>query len=252
MKVLIKSIFVALLAAGLIFIVRNRNTPVTEESTTLTVGISADNPPFTSEKNGTYLGLEVDLITEIARRLNRQITIKDLDFPSLIPAIKSGVVDLAISHFGINEERKKNVAFSIPYMYDDLVGLGKEPIHSLAELSGKTVGVQLGSTCEAYIKSLHDQDPTIRVLPISRATQIIQEIKSGMVDVAILDKPVGTQAARHNQDLTLSVLNNVGEAVAIVFPLDSTLVDQINEIIEQLKQEGFMERLEHKWINEAH
>jgi len=80
------------------------------------VGTSADYPPFESvDANGNKFGFDVDLMTEIAKRLDIKLEWVDMPFDSLIAAVQEGKIDASISAFNYSEERDKTIDFSDAY-----------------------------------------------------------------------------------------------------------------------------------------
>ena len=78
----------------------------------ITVGLSADYPPFEFKQGEEIIGLDVDLAKEIGNQLGVEIEFKDMAFASLLSALNQGEIDMVISSVGPNEERRKNFDFS--------------------------------------------------------------------------------------------------------------------------------------------
>ena len=102
-----KTFLVFLIVLGLVF--------STVLATTYVVGTSADFPPFEYVQNGKYVGFDLGLIKAIAKTEGFNIQIRDMAFDSLIPALKVGVIDIAIAGMTITKERENVVDFSNPY-----------------------------------------------------------------------------------------------------------------------------------------
>ena len=78
-------------------------------------GTSADTPPFSFVRDGKLQGFEADLAYRFCNEHGYTAKMNIMDFDALIPAVTSGKIDMAIACFGVTEERKESVAFSIPY-----------------------------------------------------------------------------------------------------------------------------------------
>lgn len=119
----------------------------------LRVGMDASYAPFGSQNMDTkeYEGYDVDIIRAIGEEEGIPLEIVNLNFDGLIPALQTGDLDIVINDMTITPEREKNVLFSEPYY---IAGLGivtradDLSIGSAADLSGKRVGVSIGSTGE--------------------------------------------------------------------------------------------------------
>ncbi len=77
----------------------------------LSIGVSAQYPPFVYMKNNKLSGFDISLIEEISKQMNRNITFKNMDFSSFFPSLNSNQINIAISCITITEERKKNFDF---------------------------------------------------------------------------------------------------------------------------------------------
>ena len=83
---------------------------------TLRIALYPDLPPFSFISSGAPSGLEIDLATEWANRRNRRLEFLTMDFASLIPAVQTNKVDMAMGSISITEERQKQVLFSDGYL----------------------------------------------------------------------------------------------------------------------------------------
>ena len=93
---------------------------------TLTMGTCALAEPLTFLYNNKITGFDIELSLRIGKLLGKKIEIVDMNFESLIPALKSGKIDFAFSNFNVTDERKKFVAFSTPYLVQDISALVKK------------------------------------------------------------------------------------------------------------------------------
>lgn len=119
------------------------------------MGTSADYKPFEYKEGDNIVGFDVDLAKALAKKTGYEIEVQDMDFNSLITALKSKQVDLVLSGMTPTPERKKQVDFSDVYYTANHMIVSKKDsgITSLKDLKGKTVGVQLGSIQEEKGKS---------------------------------------------------------------------------------------------------
>jgi len=126
------------------------------------VGISADYYPFEDvDENGQFIGFDIDLISEIARRLNFKIEFVDMSFDSLISALSIGYIDVVCSGITETEERSQIVDFTMPYFssYQVLLYRDIDPIDSfgsLTQLDNRIVGVQKDTTQQDLMEEIRD------------------------------------------------------------------------------------------------
>lgn len=92
----------------------------------LKMGTCAIYEPYAFISDGYYTGIDIELSRLIGRFLNKKIEIADMAFESLIPALQSGKIDFALANFTITEERKKFIAYTIPYIKNDISVLVKK------------------------------------------------------------------------------------------------------------------------------
>lgn len=93
----------------------------------LVVGVAANREPMCFVADGEYSGLDMELIRWIASDLDRTLEFKDMSFSALIPALKSGKVDVIISNITPTQERKKSVDFSTSYYVGKQIALIRNP-----------------------------------------------------------------------------------------------------------------------------
>ena len=114
------------------------------------VGTSADYPPYEYvDETGNYTGFDIELMTEIAKRMGVSLEWVDMPFDSLIAAVQEGKIDMSISCFNYSEERDQQVDFSDPYYTSQDAFLVAEgftgTITHPAEIVQYKIGVQSGT-----------------------------------------------------------------------------------------------------------
>jgi arginine/lysine/histidine transporter system substrate-binding protein len=225
---------------------------------TLVMATSADYPPyeFVDTSGGTeeIVGFDVDIAKAITEKLGYELEISNIDFNGLIPALQADRADFVMAGMTPTEERKQNVDFSEIY-YDakqTILSPTSNAITDPQQLDGKKVGVQLGSIQEGLAKDLVEAGSTMEVVPLNRINEIIQEIKSGRIDAAIIEDTVAKGFLEANPDLQASVIPEEGPAgSAIAFPKGSELVDDFNTALQEMKDSGEMEALIKKWFGDS-
>lgn len=213
---------------------------------------SADYPPYefrnTATGNNEIIGFDVDIAKYITKELSYQLEIRDTDFNGIIPALQSKRADFAMAGMTPTAERKKNVDFSNIYYEakNTIVATKGSNLKTPADLAGKTVGVQLGSTQEKAAQKFKD----VKIKQLNRTSEIIQEVKAGRVDGAIIENTIATGFIANNPDLEFNTIaSNTEEAgSAIAFPQASARVDDFNRVLAQMKQSGEIDRLVKKWF----
>lgn len=119
----------------------------------LVIATSPDFPPFESlDGSGQVAGIEIDILEEVCAQLGVSLEIQQMDFDSVLPGVQAGKYDMGVSGITITEKRQKNVLFTDAYCLAAQAIVVKEgsPISSKADLEGKTVAVQTGTTAESF------------------------------------------------------------------------------------------------------
>ncbi|PLR76423.1 ABC transporter substrate-binding protein [Bacillus sp. V3-13] len=220
----------------------------------LTMGTSADYPPFEyvdTAKGDDYIGFDIDLANAIGEELGYEIEVKDMDFAGLIEALEGGQVDFVMAGMTPTEERKKNVDFSDIYFTAEHMIVSKKDsgIETIEDLKGKTVGVQLGSIQEGKAKEIAEQ-VDIKIENRNRIPELIQEIKAGRFDAAVIEDVVAQGYFKNNPDLTGFTLKDDPEEAgsAIAFPKESELKEEFNRVLNEMKENGELDKLVGKWF----
>jgi polar amino acid transport system substrate-binding protein len=214
---------------------------------------SADYPPYefidTSSGSQEIIGFDVDIAKYITGKLGYQLQINNIDFNGLIPALQSNRADFVMAGMTPTAERKQNVDFSDIYFEakNTIVSKKGSGLNNNAALNGKKVGVQLGSIQEGVAKKI--QGAT--VVQLNRINEIVQEIKAGRIDAAIMEDTVAQGFITANPELEFTVIPNEGEAgSAIAFPKGSPLLAEFNPVLQEMKSSGEIEKLVNKWFGD--
>ena len=220
----------------------------------LVMATSADYPPFEyveTGKSDEIIGFDVDLAKAIAKNLGYEVKVKDMDFSGLVQSLKSGQADIVLAGMTPTEKRKKNVDFSdIYYTAQHLVISKKDSgIETIEDLKGKTVGVQLGSIQEGKAEEINKQVP-IKIENRNRIPDLIQEIKSGRLDAAIIEDTVAKGYLEKEKDFAgFTISDDPKEAgSAIAFPKNSDLTAKFNKELKKMKENGELQKLVVKWF----
>jgi His/Glu/Gln/Arg/opine family amino acid ABC transporter permease subunit len=224
-----------------------------EELTMLT---SPDYPPYefyeTKDGNRQIVGFDVDIANYIAKELRFKLKVTESDFNGLIPALQANRVDFVMAGMTPTPERQKNVDFSIIYYQaqDTIVAPKGSNIKKATDLSGKRVGVQLGTIQETNTKKIAEKVSRIQLKQLNRVPEIIQELKAKRIDAAIIEDTIAKGFISANPDLQFTPIPLEGPSgSAIAFPKGSPMVEPFSRVLQQMKDKGEIERLASKWFS---
>jgi arginine/lysine/histidine transporter system substrate-binding protein len=220
----------------------------------LVMATSADYPPFEyieTGKSDEIIGFDVDIAKAIASKLGYEIQVKDMDFGGLVQSLKSGQADFVLAGMTPTEKRKKNVDFSDIYYTAQHMIISKKDsgIETLEDLEGKTVGVQLGSIQEGKAQEINEK-VAIKVVNRNRIPELIQEMKAGRFDAAIIEDTVAKGYFENEKDLKGFTISDDPEEAgsAIAFPKNSELTEKFNKELQAMKENGELQELVVKWF----
>jgi polar amino acid transport system substrate-binding protein len=207
------------------------------------------------DENNLPAGIDIDIVTEIARRLGVKVVIKQYDWDALFLAVKNGEIDLAISSITITQERAQEMLFSVPYFNGGqvvLVRADNSVINSQNDLMGKKVGVQKNTT--SYDVAIKLTDPSLVTLYDSWENDIlpggiIADLKDEKTEVVLADY---IQAVDSVKDPSLKIVGEpfTQEYYGIATKLERvTLIKEVDIILREMKRDGTLENIKNKWTN---
>lgn len=124
--------------------------------------------------------------------------------------------------------------------------VGESPVHSIEDLDGKEIGVQLGTTADIYTKKLD-----ANVQKFNKGADAVQALKQGKLDCVIIDEQPAKAFVKKNTDLSILKENFEEEDYAICVAKDNKeLTNKINAAIAELKEEGILEQIIGNFIND--
>lgn len=220
----------------------------------LRVGMELSYPPFeTIGPDGQPAGVSVEMARALAAELGRPLKIENMPFTGLIPALKTGKIDLIISSMTATPERAKAVAFSDPYLTTGLGALIPKDSDSkgLADIDtpGNTVVVRQGTTGEVFArKTLKNA----RLLTLEKESACVVEVTQGKAAAFIYDQMSVFQNAKRNPDTTRALLAPLQtESWAIALRQDDKdLLAAVNAFLAKYRAEGGFEKLSERFLAE--
>ncbi len=245
------------ISAGLAILV-GMSAPVMAAAAELRVGANIGNVPWEFQNaSGNDVGFEIDLVNEIGKRLGRVVSIVNIPFAELFAAVESGQIDAAVSSITISKMRLQSVGFAQPYYDSDqsLAVRADSGLTRLADLAGKTVGVDTGSTGDIWATG-HQAEFKIAVIQrYEGLSPAMLDLAAGRIDGYISDIPALQYYIKDKPIYRVVERIPTGEQYSIMFAKNAALADKVDAVITQLKKEGYIARLHEKWFGappEAH
>jgi polar amino acid transport system substrate-binding protein len=220
-------------------------------SDTIRVATDATWPPFEylDDESKELIGFDIELMRAIGERAGVEVEFINVSFDTLLAGMVLCQYDAAISAITITPDRAVDYAFSDPYFEAGqivVVRVGNIDILGPGDLAGKVVGVQRDTTGDVEAQKV---EGTI----IRRYDDIelaFQDLMNAQIDAVISDNPLALGIIGANPDLLTTVGQtftdeNYGIAVC---KSNTALVERINDALDELKAEGFIDTLTQTWI----
>ena len=208
---------------------------------------NAEFPPYEYHENNTIVGIDADIARAIADQMGMELEIQDMAFDSLIPAIQSGKADFAAAGMTVNEERLRNVDFTETYAEAAQVIIVKEgsAIAAPADLTGKKIGVQTGTTGDIYADDVENAE----VQRFNKGMEAVMALTQDKLDAVIIDREPAKVFVKENEGLKILDEAFTEEEYAIAIKKGNTeLLDKMNAAIKELKESGELQKIVDKYI----
>lgn len=219
----------------------------------LLVGSDTAFPPFESMNGDVAEGFDVDLMNAIGEKLGLEVVFMTEIFDTLIPTlVAGGKFDVIASGMTIKPEREEEIDFTDPY-YDSnqsLVMKAGSTYTGPADLSGKKIGVQSGTTGEAWAQ---ENIPDAELVPFKNATEAFSAAAAGNVDAIVNDLPVSTELLKED-DRGLEIVAQIptGEQYGFgVSKENAALTEAMNEALAELREDGTYAEIYELWFGIA-
>lgn len=225
-------------------------TFTTVEKGKILVGSDTAFPPFESMKGDVAEGFDVDLMTAIGEKLGYQVEFKTEIFDTLISTLQAGgKFDVIASGMTIKPERQEQIDFSDPY-YDSNQSIAMKKgskYTSEADLAGKKIGCQSGTTGEAWAK---ENIEGAELVPFKNATDSFVALAAGNVDAVVNDLPVTTEIMKED-DRGLEIVAQIATGEQYGFGVAKSnpeLTKAINKALAELRADGTYAEIYKKWF----
>jgi len=220
----------------------------------LVVGMELAYPPFEmTDPSGQPAGISVEIARALAADLGRPLEIRNMAFDGLIPALRTGKIDLILSSMTATEERLKMIDFSEPYLRTGLCLLVRKegPIEGIADADaeGRVLAVKQGTTGHAYAASNLKR---AQLKLFDQESACVLEVAQGKADAFLYDQMSVYRHWRKNENSTRALLVPFREeAWAIgIRKGEEVLRQEVNRSLAKFRAEGGFDRLGDQYLAE--
>jgi ABC-type amino acid transport substrate-binding protein len=216
----------------------------------LRVGSDIPYPPFEFGRAPDYEGFDVDIVNDVAKRLDLEAKFVKTPFDPIFRNLAQGRFDMVASAATITPEREGTVAFSVPYFNADqslMVKKGSD-VKTVEDVAGKRVGAQLGTTGAAYAK---EKTKAESVRTYDLIDDAFKALQAGQVEAVINDFPVSKYAERSKKDLVVVQTISTGEEYGLAFAKKSSpLRAAVRRALNEMKDDGTYTKIYRKWFDQ--
>ncbi len=221
----------------------------TADKQELIMGTNAAFPPYEFvDDDGEIAGIDAEIAAAVAEKLGMTLTIKDMEFDSLLPAVQSGSIDIVLAGMTVTDERKLSVDFTDSYATGIQVIIVPEnsDITTVEDLGGKTIGVQTGTTGDIYCTDDYGQE---YVKQFSNGALAVAALANGQVDCVVIDNEPAKSFIAANSGLKILSTEYIVEDYAAAISKNNTeLLNQVNAAMQELKDDGTIDQIIEKYI----
>lgn len=220
----------------------------------LKVGVAADYPPMAYLQDGRIVGIEADNAKAVGALINQEMTLVDMPFEALIPALLAGEIDVIMSGMSVTAQRSEQVLFTDSYME-----VGQMAIMSTDKVAhfsqpwalhreGIRVGVEPGTTGADYVER---ELKGAQVVFFKDSDAAFAGLRSDQIDLYIHDAPTSWQLATSSEN---------GDLISLYKPLtreklawavrkdDERLAARLNDALRALQRNGTLGYIFSRWI----
>ena len=224
----------------------------------LRVGMSGSQPPFNVvSRNGSLIGLEVDLATLLAAGLRVDLKIVQKPFGDLLGELSAGNVDVVMSGMAITPQRAQSVSFAGPYMMAGKSILTRSDALASAKSAGDvnsadiTLAALENSTSQQFAEKVMPQSKLVKVKDYDEAVKMLLD---GKIDALVADMPICVLTILRNPNSGLSTLAQpfTVEPVGIAMSAnDPQMLNLVESYVEAMEKMGALDQLRKKWLQDS-
>ena len=204
----------------------------------LIVATEAGFAPYEYYEAGEIVGVDIDIAREIAKKLNKELVIKDVAFDSIINEVKSGKADIGAAGISYDAERALEVDFSINYTTSNQVVIVKKDgnIKKISDIKDQKIAVQLGTIADSYLtKNL----PDVELVREKKYLAAIEDLKSNKCEAVVMDELPAKAILKNNPSLVILDGWLTSDSYGMIVKKgNKELLEVINEVLKELSEQG--------------
>lgn len=214
------------------------------------IGVLSGVPVYgTVDEKGNPAGYDIDVARVLGGYLGVKVDLVPLTPPARIPALQAGKIDFLVATLAATPERAKVVMFSKPYSAFRMVVFAgrQEPLRGVADLKGRRIGVNRGSSQETAL--VRAAVPGLEIVRYQDDATVVQALIAHQVDAAAIPDGVAREIARQQPeaDLLIKFTFFVQPNAMAVRLEEAEMRDWLNKAIERMTTSGELQKIALKW-----
>jgi ABC-type amino acid transport substrate-binding protein len=207
---------------------------------------------YHDEKTNKIIGYDIELAEAIAKKIGVPLEVREMQFTSLIPSLQNGQADLVIAAMYITDQRREVVDFADPYMETGMVLVTMKDntsIKTMKDLKGKTVGVKTGATSEKVAQDEKDKGTDMTIKSYKETVDYLLDMENGRLDASVND--LLNQLEYNKSHPNVKIVGDPFTKAALGIGVkkgDKELLDLVNSVLKEMKQNGEADKLYKKWL----
>ena len=228
-------------------------SPALAQKPPLKTAVDGTFAPHASAKMGGGLeGFQIDLFTEVAKRMGREITFDPVSFSATIPGLMSGRYDFIAAPVTVTKERAESMIFTAGYLWTAFqfgIKKGSAPIKGWEDLKGKVVAVNKGTPYETLSKA-NGEKYGFTVQAYDTQPDAVQAVISGQAYATLVGNTSIVYAASKNPQIVADLeLTDTRSHWAAPFRKDNVaLRNEMQDVLDCMKKDGTIAKLSEQWF----
>ena len=255
MKKIISIALVLLMVVSMMAGCGSKKNLGTVEEGKLIMATNAQFPPYEFYEGETIVGIDAEIAKAIADKLGLELVIDDMEFDSIIEAVKGGKADMGLAGMTVTPERQESVNFTVSYATGVQVIIVAEDsaITSVEDLfaegASHVIGVQRNTTGDLYSTWDLEDAGLATIDRYSKGADAVQALKTGKVDCVIIDNEPAKAFVASVEGLKILETEYVLEDYAAAMNKNNAeLYEAVNAALQELIKDGTVQKIIDKYI----
>ncbi len=218
------------------------------------LGLDDSFPPMGfRDENNEIVGYDVDLAREVTKRMGVKLVLQPIDWNAKEQELNTGKIDCIWNGFTITPERAEVLTFTKPYLKNAQVLVVRKDsgYKTLKSLSGKTVGLQAGSSAADALEAATDFRASLKgVVEFKDNMLALMDLEIKGVDAVVMDLMVANDNInRSGKAYSILAEDLAPEEYGVGFRKnDLALMNEVQKTLEAMAADGTIAKIATKWF----